>query len=47
MFCRRALKSLQDVSGVYGLVVACDEVQFPGYVVGHLTGGGTIASSAS
>ncbi len=33
------MKSLQDVSGVYGLVVACDEVQFPGYVVGHLTGG--------
>jgi hypothetical protein len=33
------LKSLHDVSGVYGLVVACDEVQFPGYVVGHLTGG--------
>ncbi len=25
------MKSLQDVSGVYGLVVPCDEVQFPGH----------------
>jgi hypothetical protein len=38
-FHRKALKSLQDVAGVFGLVVPCDEVQFPGFVVGHFTGG--------
>jgi hypothetical protein len=27
------------VGGVYCLVVPCDEVKFPGYVVGHFTGG--------
>ncbi len=27
------------MGGVYCLVVPCDEVQFPGYVVGHFTGG--------
>ena len=32
---RKALKSLQGLGGVYGLVVACDEVQFPGALVGH------------
>ena len=36
---RKALKSLQNVAGLYGLVVACDDVQFPGAVVGHFTGG--------
>ena len=36
---RKALKSLQNVAGVYGLVVPCEEVQFPGVVVGYLTGG--------
>jgi hypothetical protein len=36
---RKALKSLQGLGGVYGLVVACDEVQFPGALVGHFTGG--------
>ncbi len=35
---RKALKSLQNVAGVYGLVVPCEEVQFPGVVVGYLTG---------
>jgi hypothetical protein len=35
----KALKSLQNVAGVYGLVVPCLEVQFPGVVVGHLSGG--------
>ena len=36
---RKALKSLQNVAGLYGLVVACEDVQFPGAVVGHFTGG--------
>jgi hypothetical protein len=36
---RKALKTLQDIAGVYGLVVPCDEVQFPGVMVGHFTGG--------
>jgi hypothetical protein len=36
---RKALKSLQGLGGVYGLVVACEEVQFPGALVGHFTGG--------
>ncbi len=36
---RKALKSLQNVAGLYGLVVACNDVQFPGAVVGHFTGG--------
>ena len=36
---RKALKSLQNVAGLYGLVVACDDVQFPGAVVGHFSGG--------
>ena len=35
---RKALKSLQNVAGLYGLVVACDDVQFPGAVVDHFTG---------
>jgi hypothetical protein len=39
---RKALKSLQGLGGVYGLVVACDEVQFPGALVGHFTGGETL-----
>ena len=36
---RKALKTLQDIAGVYGLVVPCDEVHFPGVMVGHFTGG--------
>jgi hypothetical protein len=36
---RKALKSLQGLGGVYGLVAPCDEVQFPGALVGDLTGG--------
>jgi hypothetical protein len=36
---RRALKTLQSVAGLYGLVVACEEVQFPGQLVGHFSGG--------
>jgi hypothetical protein len=35
---RKALKSLQNVACLHGLVVPCEEVQFPGVVVGHLTG---------
>jgi hypothetical protein len=33
------LRSLQNVGGLYGLVVPCEEVQFPGQVVGYFTGG--------
>ena len=33
---RKALKSLQNVAGVY---VPCEEVQFPGVVVSYLAGG--------
>ena len=33
------MKSLQNVAGVYGLVVPCEEVQFPGVIVGYFTGG--------
>ena len=36
---RKALKTLQDIAGVYGLVVPCEEVHFPGVMVGHFTGG--------
>ena len=36
---RKALKTLQDIAGVYGLVVPCAEVHFPGVMVGHFTGG--------
>jgi len=36
---RRALKTLQSVAGFYSLVVPCEEVQFPGVLVGHLSGG--------
>ena len=33
------MTSLGKVAGVYGLVVPCEDVQFPGAVVGHFTGG--------
>ena len=33
------MRSLQNVGGLYGLVVPCEEVQFPGQVVGYFTGG--------
>ena len=36
---RKALKTLQDIAGVYGLVVPCEEVHFPGVMVGNFTGG--------
>jgi hypothetical protein len=36
---RNASKILQNVAGLYGLVVPCEDVQFPSVVVGHLTGG--------
>ena len=36
---RKALKTLQDIAGVYGLVVPCEEVHFPGVMAGHFTGG--------
>ncbi len=37
---RKALRSLQKASGIYGLVAPSAEVQFPGQIVGHLSGGG-------
>jgi hypothetical protein len=36
---RKVLKSLQNVAGVYGLVIPCLDVIFPGVLVGHFTGG--------
>ena len=39
---RKALKTLQDIAGVYGLVVPCEEVHFPGVMVGHFTGGSCV-----
>ncbi len=36
---RRALKTLQSVAGLHRLIVACEEVQFPGKLVGHFSGG--------
>ena len=41
-FIRKALRSLQNVAGVYGMVVATSEVQFPGQLVGHFVGGETL-----
>ncbi len=34
-----ALRSLQRAAGIYGFVSPCTEVQFPGAIVGHLSGG--------
>jgi hypothetical protein len=39
---RKSLRSLQNASGVYGLVVPSAEVRFPDMLVGHLTGGETL-----
>ena len=36
---RKALRSLQNASGIYGLVAPSAEVQFPGQIVGQLRGG--------
>ena len=36
---RKALRSLQKISGIYGLVAPSAAVQFPGQIVGHLSGG--------
>ena len=39
---RKALGSLQNASGVYGLVVPSAEVRYPDMLVGHLIGGETL-----
>ena len=38
----KALRSLQNVSGIYGLAVASAAVEFPGQIVGHFVGGETL-----
>jgi hypothetical protein len=38
----KALRSLQNVSGTYGLAVASAAVEFPGKIVGHFVGGETL-----
>jgi hypothetical protein len=43
LFCRsKALRSLQNVSGIYGMVVPSAAVAFPGQIVGHFAGGETL-----
>ncbi len=39
---RKSLRSLQNASGVYGLVVPSAEVRYPDMLVGHLIGGETL-----
>ena len=41
-FISKALRSLQGVAGIYGMVVPSAAVQFPGQVVGHFVGGETL-----
>ena len=43
LYClRKALRSLQKVSGRYGMVVPSAAVAFPGQIVGHFVGGETL-----
>ena len=43
LYCRsKALRSLQNVSGIYGMVVPSAAVAFPGQIVGHFVGGETL-----
>ena len=37
----KALRSLQNVSGIYGMVVPSAAVSFPGQIVGNFVGGET------
>ena len=39
---RKALRSLQSVGGLYGMVVPTAEVRFPGQLVGNFVGGETL-----
>ena len=39
-----ALRSLQRAAGIYGFVSPCTEVQFPGAIVAHLSGGECLRS---
>ncbi len=36
---RKALRSLQSVAKIYGLVSLCNDVRFSGGIVGHMSGG--------
>lgn len=38
----KALRSLQNASGIYGMAVASAAVEFPGQIVGHFVGGETL-----
>ena len=38
----KALRSLQNVSGIYGMAVASSAVEFPGQIVGNFVGGETL-----
>ena len=38
----KALRSLQNVSGIYGMAVAISAVGFPGQIVGNFVGGETL-----
>ncbi len=39
LYClRKALRSLQNVSGIYGMVVPSAAVSFPGQIVGNFVG---------
>ena len=38
----KALRSLQNVSGRYGMVVPSAAIAFPGQIVGHFVGGETL-----
>ena len=38
----KALRSLQNVSGIYGMVVPSAAVSFPGQIVGNFVGGETL-----
>ena len=43
LYClRKALRSLQNASGIYGMVVPSAAVAFPGQIVGHFAGGETL-----
>jgi hypothetical protein len=38
----KALRSLQNASGIYGMAVASAAVEFPGQIVGNFVGGETL-----
>ena len=38
----KALRSLQNASGIYGMVVPSASVEFPGQILGNFVGGETL-----